>query len=165
MKQFNLYAGMLKLMGLLVLLPLTGYMLAVNKTVAMYYNLKIQERLTYTIPNKSNGNSEDTMVFSKNEDIKSGAVLKTLNKYTADNSTVTDSYTPTLNYKSNGFSIYTGELVLSGGFNSLTGLIGKLENEKREYRIASVQYKTVSDPRKHSTKLQVTIIIQQVIKI
>lgn len=165
MEQLNLYAGMLKLTGLLVLLPLTGYMLAVSKTINMYYNLKAQERHAYSTPNKSNDSSEDTIVFSKDEDIKSGAILKTLHKYMADNSNITDSYAPTLNYKSNGFSIYTGELILSGGFNNLTSLMGKLENEKRGYRIASVLYKTVSDSGKRSTKLQMTIIIQQVIKI
>lgn len=82
-----------------------------------------------------------------------------------DNSTMTDSYTPTLSYKSNGFTIYTGELVLSGPFTDLTKLMSKLENEGRGYKIASVKYKTVNDVRSRNVKLQMTIIIQQVNKI
>lgn len=164
MKQWNLYAGILKILGLLVFLPLTGYILTINKTVKMYRNLKMREQLTCSSQDNRSDSSENLMVFNSNEDVKNGAVIKTLNEHIADSSIVTDSYVPMLNYQSNGFDIYTGEVILSGGFTSLTRLMEKLEKEKRGYRIASVQYRTVGDSQKRSIKLQMVILIQQVTK-
>ena len=165
MKQLNLYTGIIKIMGLLVLLPFVAYMLAMSKTVSMYRNLKVQEQLLFSTRNTSENSPEKIVALNDNEDVKSGAVIKILSKHMVDNSTMTDSYTPTLSYKSNGFTIYTGELVLSGPFIDLTKLMSKLENEGRGYKIASVKYKTVNDVRSRSVKLQMTIIIQQVNKI
>lgn len=165
MKELHKYTGIFKIVGLLVLAPLLCYMLTINKTMNMYHNLKKQNQIKNVAQTDGKERLENDMVFSDNEDVKSGAVIKTLNKHINNNSIVTDSYIPTLNYKSNGFSVYTGELVLSGEFCNLTYLLGKLEYEKRGYRIASIQYKTVSDFKKHSTRLQMTVIIQQVIRI
>lgn len=165
MKKMDLYTGIFKIVGILVLLPLTAYMLAMSKTVSMFHNLKAQEQLIYSTQNRSNDSPKRDILFNDNEDIKSGSVIKILSKHMVDNTAMTDSYTPTLSYKSDGFTIYTGELILSGSFNSLTRLMDKLENEGRGYKIASVQYKTVNDVRTRSVKLQMIIIIQQVSKI
>lgn len=164
MKQLNLYTGIIKIMGLLVLLPFVAYMLAISKTVSMYRNLKAQEQLLYSTQNISDNSPEKIVALNDNEDVKSGAVIKILNTHMVDNSTMTDSYTPTLSYKSNGFAIYTGELILSGPFIDLTKLMSKLENGGRGYKIASVKYKTVNDVRSRNVKLLMTIIIQQVNK-
>lgn len=165
MKRLNLYMGLLKIMGLLLCIPFIGYLLTINKTVSMVRRLKAQEQLIYSIENKSNHSSEDNPVINDNEDVKSGAIIKILSKCMIGENIVIDSYTPILNYESNGFSVYTGELILSGGFNELTSLMEKLEKGKRGYRITSVQYETVNDFKTNDVKLKMTIIIQQASKI
>lgn len=58
MKQLNSYTGIIKIMGLLVLLPFVAYMLAISKTVSMYRNLKAQEQLLYSTQNISDNSPE-----------------------------------------------------------------------------------------------------------
>lgn len=164
MRQLYTYMGLLKIIGLLVITPLMIYVLAVNKTVSMYQKMKTQEKALSVMQIDSLKSSGKDVWIATNDDVKTGTVIKSITKHIPSGNTTTESYSPTLIYKGGDMEVYTGEIVLSGGFNGLTSVLNRIENDSRGYRIASVHYRTVSDPRNQISKLMMTIILQQITK-
>lgn len=165
MRQLYTYMGLLKIIGLLVISPLMIYILAVNKTVNMHQKVKTQEEILSVMQSDSIKSTGKDIWIETNDDVKTGAVIKGITMHMPSGNITTESYTPTLIYKGGDMEVYTGEIVLAGGFNGLTSLLHRIENDSRAYRIASVHYKTVSDPRNQNSRLMMTVILQQVIKI
>lgn len=164
MRQLYTYMGLLKIIGLLVITPLMIYVLAVNKTVSMYRKMKTQKKVLTVMQIDSLKSSGKDIRIATNDDVKTGTVIKSITKHITSGNITTESYTPTLIYKGADMEVYTGEIVLSGGFNGLTSVLNRIENDSRGYRIASVYYRTVSDPRNPISKLMMTVIMQQVSK-
>lgn len=165
MKQLQTYMGLLKIIGLLVIIPLLVYILAVSKTINAYQKLKTQERLLATVQiDRTGADRSDILIAAMEDGVKTGAVIKSITKHMPSGDITTESYTPTLVYKGGDMEVYTGEIVLSGGFSGLTSLLNRIENDSRGYRIASVHYKTVSDPRNQNSRLMMTITLQQITK-
>jgi hypothetical protein len=156
--------GLLKIIGLLAITPLMIYVLAVNKTVSMYRKMKTQEKVLSVMQIDSLKSSGKDIWIATNDDVKIGTVIKSITKHITSVNITTESYTPTLIYKNADMEVYAGEIVLSGGFNGLTSVLNRIENDSRGYRIASVYYRTVSDHGNQISKLMMTVIMQQVSK-
>lgn len=166
MKKINGYTGLIKLVGLVFGLPLLIYLCGIRQTVDHY---RTTQALSAQIESMQANRDvvKEKPLFEKNPEdsdaVKTGGILNRVTPLLERFEVKAESYTPYLLFRGDGAEVYAGELLLSGRFISLTGLLDELQKQLRDERIVSVTYRTAIHPKSRKKQLQTTVIFQQII--
>jgi hypothetical protein len=166
MKYISGYAGLLKLVGLLLLLPLVVYAAGIKRTIDLNRTVKEQVVRIETARVDTVQKTEipvDIVVRTEADGsgVKSGAILYRAAPLLEQNGVATERYTPYLLYRTSDIELYAGELLLSGGFIPLVCLLDEWEKQKEEGQIVSAGFRTVVHPQSRKKQLQMTVVFQQ----
>lgn len=166
MKGISAYMGSVKLAGLLILLPLLVYSWGIRRTVELNRTvreqaLRIESAQAGTTPGTFWQNEPVGIDRGSGEAVKTGVVLHRITSGLEKHGATAERYTPYRLYSEAENELYAGELLLGGGFASLTRLLDELETEGKE-RIVSVTYRSAVLPENRKKQLQMTVVFQQI---
>ena len=167
MKGLWKYNGLIQFAGLLVLLPLLIWNWGIHPTIDLRRNVREQTHQIATAQADTTGSTPallkpDQEAEATDNGIKSGNMLYRLAPLLERYDVTAERYTPYCLHSDSGAELYAGELLLSGGFISLTRLLDELEKHSGSEQIVSVRYVAAVHPQTRRKQLQMTVVFQQI---
>lgn len=159
MNRIGRYEGVVRLVLLLVVLPAVVYRLSLERTVALWGEVRRAERTLAEAESAPVQPDTPAAMLDTVELIAGGGLLELLERLDSDSSAEVVSYTPYLTREGDDFTLRTAEIVLSGDFVPLLRTLDAAERELSGCRLLSSEFKTVR--RGRQTSLQLTFIVQQ----
>ena len=159
MKWLGKYEGVARLALLLVVLPAVVYRLSLERTVALWGEVRRAERTLEEAEAAPVQPDTPAALLDTVELIAGGGLLELLERLGPDSSAEVVSYTPYRTREGDDFTLRTAEIVLSGGFVPLLRTLDATERELSGCRLLSSGFKTVR--RGRQTSLQLTLVVQQ----
>ena len=163
MKNKKQHREFIRLAGMVILLPLIAWLLGFRQTVAMwreYRNRQTEvERLRLSDADKQTGLSQEGIGYR--QILNNGFLLERLSETAKENRVTTIKYRPYLTREEGKLRIYTGELMLSGGFISLLKVMHHIEQDKELGKIVCSEFEVIEDRTKKEKQLRMTLVIQQ----
>lgn len=154
--------GRIRFWGIVIILPLLAFLLGVVPALGKWNTVCRQKRLARQATEKSGRGEVSAHTGRKGEKILSnGVILKILEKECYKNQIRVVGYSPCFTQRAGGRELYSGELVLEGGFIPLLKVVGFLQHQPG-LRIVSLTYKTRKDPAAKVVKLGLTLCLQAV---
>lgn len=159
------YTGIVKLLLLMVVVPLAVCLLGFRRSVALWQESR--ENGEMLISARSDTTSvrslEVTPISLVNANIlKNGELLNRLNPVMDSLRITAERYTPYLITREQGMEIYVGEIVLNGGYISLTRLLAETEGLSSAGQVVSAEYKTTENLQTRKRSLKLTLVLQQI---
>ena len=159
MNRIGKYDGVVRLVLLLVVLPAVVYRLSLERTVALWGEVRRAERTLAESATTPVQPATPVAMLDTVELIAGGGLLDLLERLDPDSSVRIVSYTPYLTREGDDFTLRTAEIVLSGGFVPLLRTLDAAERELSGCRLLSSEFKTIR--RGRQTSLQLTLVVQQ----
>lgn len=159
MNRIGKYEGVVRLVLLLVVLPAVVYRLSLERTVALWGEVRRAERTLAESATTPVQPATPVAMLDTVELIAGGGLLDLLERLDPDSSVRIVSYTPYLTREGDDFTLRTAEIVLSGGFVPLLRTLDAAERELSGCRLLSSEFKTIR--RGRQTSLQLTLVVQQ----
>lgn len=159
MNRIGRYEGVVRLVLLLVVLPVVVYRLSLERTVALWGEVRRAERTLAEAEAAPVQSDTPAAMLDTVELIAGGGLLELLERLDSDSSAEVVSYTPYRTREGDDFTLRTAEIVLSGGFVPLLRTLDAAERELSGCRLLSSGFKTVR--RGRQTSLQLTLVVQQ----
>ena len=163
MKNKKQHREFIRLAGMVILLPLIAWLLGFRQTVAMwreYRNRQTEvERLRLSDADKQTGLSQEGIGYR--QILNNAFLLERLSETAKENRVTTIKYRPYLTREEGKLRIYTGELMLSGGFISLLKVMHHIEQDKELGKIVCSEFEVIEDRTKKEKQLRMTLVIQQ----
>lgn len=163
MRAWNEHRGLLKLVGMIVMVPLVAWFFGFRQTVSIWRECKARQA---TIDRLSASESGSTTRLPGNEVtgkqvLNNGVILQRIEESVENNGVKIVKYTPYLTREEGRLRVHTGELVLSGSFVSLLRVMHCVETGEGLGRIVSTGFRLFRDRAKKERQLRMTLVIQQ----
>lgn len=159
MNRIGKYEGVVRLVLLLVVLPAVVYRLSLERTVALWGEVRRAERTLAETEAAPVQPDASVVMLDTVELIAGGGLLELLERLGPDSSAEVVSYTPYRTREGDDFTLRTAEIVLSGDFVPLLRTLDATEREFSGCRLLSSEFKTIR--RGRQTSLQLTLVVQQ----
>ena len=163
MRAWNEHRGLLKLVGMIVMVPLVAWFFGFCQTVSIWRECKARQA---TIDRLSASESGSPTRLPGNEVtgkqvLNNGIILQRIGESVENNGVKIVKYTPYLTREEGHLQVHTGELVLSGSFVSLLRVMHHVETGEGLGRIVSAGFRLFRDRAKKERQLRMTLVIQQ----
>ncbi len=163
MKKWKEHRGLLKLVGIVVMVPLVAWFFGFRQTVRLWRECESRQetisRLSVNEPGKVTRLPENEVTGK--QVLNNGVLLERIGKEVESNGVKIVKYTPYLTREEGRLLVYTGELVLSGNFVSLLRVMHRVEIDEGLGRIVSVGFRLFHDRAKKERQLRMTLVVQQ----
>ena len=163
MKKWKEHRGLLKLVGIVVMVPLVAWFFGFRQTVRLWRECELRQetisRLSVNEPGKVTRLPENEVTGK--QVLNNGVLLERIGKEVESNGVKIVKYTPYLTREEGKLLVHTGELVLSGNFVSLLRVMHRVEIDEGLGRIVSVGFRLFRDRAKKECQLRMTLIVQQ----
>lgn len=159
----NKYKGLIYLMGLVIVLPLSVYRIAIDENIRMSIQTIKYEKEVAVL--KAKTGMEDvgrTPLVHSSEVLQSGILVPEIIDSEAGTRCRVVKYTPYIVENRDGMTVYTAELVISGSYTDLLRLMAKMENNKQGCLLVSASLRSISQRQKKEKELHMTLILQQI---
>ncbi|WP_099293135.1 MULTISPECIES: hypothetical protein [unclassified Butyricimonas] len=163
MKKWKEHRGLLKLVGIVVMVPLVAWFFGFRQTVQLWRECESRQetisRLSVNEPGKVTCLPENEVTGK--QVLNNGVLLERIGKEVESNGVKIVKYTPYLTREEGRLLVHTGELVLSGNFVSLLRVMHRVEIDEGLGRIVSVGFRLFRDRAKKERQLRMTLVVQQ----
>ncbi len=163
MKKWKEHRGLLKLVGIVVMVPLVAWFFGFHQTVRLWRECELRQetisRLSVNEPGKVTRLPENEVTGK--QVLNNGVLLERIGKEVESNGVKIVKYTPYLTREEGKLLVHTGELVLSGNFVSLLRVMHRVEIDEGLGRIVSVGFRLFRDRAKKERQLRMTLVVQQ----
>lgn len=155
------YSGLIKCVLLLIIAPVLLWGLSLRKTIDLYHRNRQSEVRGISL--KTDKGQGGTVALPKAQEsyLSTGKILDVIASYTAGEKVSILRYTPCLTGSEGNFNLYTGTLVLSGGYTALLKTVSLIERSSLPLQVVSVDFHKQKQPKDKSEILLLTIILQQ----
>lgn len=153
--------GIIKIIGLLILFPLTVWELALKKTYLLYKENKQMAKLVIAV-DTIQANSSISIISATDPLLSNGKILEQITDYLKDANTEIASYQPSLINENDSYKLYAGTMVLRGNFIGLVKTMNSIERMKLPIKLSSACFSYYPAKEKASNTIELTLIFQQV---
>ncbi len=147
------YKGLISLLLLLAIVPVAAWRLALSDTVGAWFSIrKLSTQIERLQARDSLPGSMDRIEF-----VTGSELLQTMDCHVV-------RFTPYSTGSADGLSTHADEVILSGDFHALVGVIERIERELPSCRLLSVAFRMQKPRYRQQPELQTTLVIQQIIE-
>lgn len=162
MKTWRQYKGLLKLAGMIVMVPLVAWLFGFRQTVKLWRECSVRQETVHRLSaNKPEREEVLQEGLSGKQVLNNGVLLEQLGGTVRDNGVKVVKYTPYLTRQEGALQVHTGELVLSGNFTSLLKVMQHVEKKGNSGKIISAGFRLYDDRVRKERQLRMTLVIQQ----
>ena len=155
------YSGLIKCILLLVIAPMLLWGLSLGKTMDLYLRNRQAEALGIGLKTDKAQNGTIPLPKAQESYLSTGKILDVVTSYIAGEKVSILRYTPCLTGSEGSFNLYTGTLVLSGGYSALVKTVSLIERSSLPLQVISVDFYKQKQPKNKSEILLLTIVLQQ----
>lgn len=163
MKAWKEHRGLLKLVGIIVMVPLVAWFFGFRQTVRLWRECEVRQETISRL--STSGSGKMTRLpggeLTGKQVLNNGILLERIGKDVESNGVKIVKYTPYLTREEGKLLVHTGELVLSGNFVSLLRVMHRVELDEGLGRVVSVGFRLFRDRAKKERQLRMTLVIQQ----
>lgn len=154
------YSGLIKCVLLLIIAPMLLWGLSLGKTMDLYRRNRQAEARGISLKNKGQ-NGTIPLPKAQESYLGTGKILDVITSYIAGEKVSILRYTPRLTGSEGSFNLYTGTLVLSGGYTALVKTVSLIERSSLPLQVISVDFRKQKQTKDKSEILLLTIVLQQ----
>lgn len=156
------YSGIGKLGMLIFVVPVVVWGFSLQKTVDLWRNYtSIRERLGQTEVADWGQQAPALTDTCRELLLPDGRLLEKMAADFREKKVVVVGFTPLLSQEESGFILYTGELLLSGGYTSLVRSVYELEKRFPAVKIVSADFRLYRENRNAPLQLRANLTVMQ----
>lgn len=163
MRIWEQYRGRIQLAGMVMMVPLAAWFFGFRRTAEVWSDcrarqarieqLRMSEAGTPSVvPERRMGNVQV---------LNNGALLERISGVLKDNQVTLVKYVPYLTREEGMLQMYTGELVLAGGFIPLLKVMNAVEQPEHPEKMVSAGFQLRRDRGQKECQLRMTLVLQQ----
>lgn len=156
------HIGIIKIIGLLIIFPITVWELTLKKTCSIYRENKQLESQVATIGN-IRPNSAVPAISATSPLLSNGKLLEIITDFFKEEKIEIVNYQPSLINEDNTYRLYAGTMVIRGNFISLVKAIDSIEKKKLPVKLSSASFSyTPAKGTVAGNTIELTLIFQQI---
>ena len=161
MREAGTYSGIIKCVLLLIIAPVLLWGLSLRKTMDLYHRNRQSEVRGISLKTDKGQGGTTALPKAQESYLSTGKILDVIASYTSGEKVSILRYTPYLTGSEGNFNLYTGTLVLSGGYTALLKTVSLIERSSLPLQVVSVDFHKQKQPKDKSEILLLTIVLQQ----
>ncbi|MCM1722614.1 hypothetical protein [Bacteroides ovatus] len=156
------HIGIIKIIALLFIFPITVWELTLKKTCSIYKENKLLESQVAVI-GTIRPNSAVSAISATSPLLSNGKLLEMITDYLKEAKIEIVSYQPSLINEDNTYKLYAGTMVIRGNFISLVKAIDFIEKKKLPVKLSSARFSyTPAKGAVAGNTIELTLIFQQI---
>lgn len=155
------YAGIIKLVALLILFPIIIWELSLKKTYTLYHENK-QAEILFKAVESGQSRPKKPSISVATPMLSNGKLLEILAQDIKKKYLDVVSYNPVLINEEAEYKLYAGTLVLQGNFFNLVRIIDVIEKKQLPIKLSSANFSHNPPKGKPMNKIELTLIFQQI---
>ena len=161
LREAGTYSGIIKCVLLLIIAPVLLWGLSLRKTMDLYHRNRQSEVRGISLKTDKGQGGTTALPKAQESYLSTGKILDVIASYTSGEKVSILRYTPYLTGSEGNFNLYTGTLVLSGGYTALLKTVSLIERSSLPLQVVSVDFHKQKQPKDKSEILLLTIVLQQ----
>ena len=156
------YTAIGKLGALIFVVPVVVWGFSLRKTVDLWHNyVSVRERLEQMQVEELGQRSLDFSDTCRELLLPDGRLLEKMATDFRKEKVVVVGFTPFISQEESGFTLHTGELLLSGGYISLVRSVYELEKRFSAVKIISADFRLYRENRNAPLQLRANLTVMQ----
>jgi len=156
------YQGIYKILFLLVLLPFVAWHLAIQKTVELHEKCQEQQQMLTQLPDVKESVSANHTTTSGQALISNGKILQLIHDSLSVYHVDVIGFTPKKIDSEKEYTLYNGELLLSGNYIGLVEVINAIEQLNLPIKIRSADFSYNKQKKEYGKAVRLALVLQQI---